>query len=127
MTKDLETIEALLIKTIKSDAELEHRFRLLTSIKGMGPISAATLFAHMPELGEIGGSHIASLAGLAPIVQQSGKWSGKARIGGGRAIVRNALFMPAVCAVRFSKNLTAFYDRLREAGKPCEIATTAVM
>ena len=127
LSQDLEELEALIKTTIESDAELLHRFTLLISIKGMGTISAATLIAHMPELGDINGSKIASLAGLAPIVRQSGTWSGKTRIGGGRAIVRHALYMPAVSASRFNSDLKEFYQRLRNAGKPHKVSITAVM
>ena len=63
----------------------------------------------------------------SPIVQQSGTWAGQARIGAGRAVFRKALYMPAVSAIRYNKDLTAFYERLGIAGKPHKVATTAVM
>ncbi len=127
LRKDLDQLDALIAATIQSAAALANRFAWLSSIVGIGPIAAAILIAHMPELGEISGPKMASLAGLAPIVQQSGTWAGQARIGAGRAVIRKALYMPAISAIRYNKDLKAFYERLRSAGKPHKVAVTAVM
>ena len=81
----------------------------------------------MPELGKLDGKQVASLAGLAPISQQSGKWQGKERIQGGRATLRRALYMPALVAVRFNPDLKAKYDQLVQAGKQKKVALTAIM
>ena len=69
----------------------------------------------------------ASLSGLAPIARQSGRWTGKAFIRGGRANVRQALYMPALVAIRFNPDLKAKYGKLIEAGKPAKVAITAIM
>ncbi|HEX8484246.1 transposase, partial [Sphingomonas sp.] len=69
----------------------------------------------------------ASLAGLAPVARQSGQWKGKSFIRGGRANVRQALYMPALVAARFNPDLKAKYQQLVGAGKPAKIAITAVM
>ena len=81
----------------------------------------------MPELGALDQRTAASLAGLAPITRQSGQWRGRAFIGGGRALVREALYMPALVAARFNPDMIRVYDRLVGAGKPPKVATTAVM
>jgi transposase len=60
----------------------------------------------------------ASLAGLAPVTRQSGRWTGRASIRGGRAGLRRALSMPAQTAARFNPDLKAKYDALHQAGKP---------
>ena len=70
---------------------------------------------------------VASLAGLAPVTRQSGQWSGKAFIQGGRKHLRNALYMPALVAMRFNPDLKAICDKLRGAGKPAKVALTALM
>jgi transposase len=69
----------------------------------------------------------AALAGLAPITRQSGTWTGKSFIGGGRSILRKALYMPALVAARFNKYLKAKYDGLIIRGKPAKIALTGIM
>ena len=81
----------------------------------------------MPELGTLTNAQAASLAGLAPVARQSGQWTGRAFIRGGRANVRQALYMPALVAMRFNPDLEAKYHKLIEAGKAPKKAITAVM
>ena len=89
-----------------------------TSVPGVGPITARTLIAEMPELGSLDGKKVASLASLAPFTRQSGQWKGKAMIAGGRKSVRSALFLAALAAGRHNPVLNAFRKRLIDAGKP---------
>ena len=81
----------------------------------------------MPELGSLDNKQAASLAGLAPVARQSGQWKGKSFIRGGRANVRQALYMPALVAARFNPDLKAKYRQLTKAGKPAKVAITTVM
>jgi len=97
------------------------------SIPGIGPVPAIALIVEMPGLGRMNGKEAASLAGLAPITRQSGKWKGKAKIGGGRALLRRALHMPALVATRHNRQLGKTYQTLCTAGKPAKVAITAVM
>jgi transposase len=85
------------------------------------------LLVEMPELGTLEAKCAASLAGLAPITRQSGAWRGRAFIQGGRAGLRQALYMPALVAIRFNPDLKATYQALRKAGKPAKVALVAVM
>src|ERR1700730_15780721 len=73
------------------------------------------------------GKQAASLAGLAPMSRQSGKWQGKERIQGGRAFLRRAIYMPALVATRYNPCLKAKYDQLIRAGKSGKVALTAIM
>jgi transposase len=100
---------------------------LLRSVPGIGPGAAATLIAFMPELGSLSRRQIASLAGVAPFNVDSGNHTGRRRVQGGRAIVRRSLYMACVPALRFNPAIRAFYDRLRQAGKPFKVAITACM
>ena len=67
------------------------------------------------------------MAGVAPITRSSGQWRGRAFIGGGRAALRRARYMPALVASRFNPDLRATYERLVAAGKPKKLALVAVM
>lgn len=107
--------------------ELHQRFEILTSIPGFARLSALRLITEMPELGSLGAKQAASLAGLAPITRQSGQWQGKSRIQGGRAGLRQAIYMPALVAIRFNPDMKATYQALRKAGKPAKVAIVAVM
>ena len=86
-----------------------------------------SLLIAMPELGTLSEKKLGALAGLAPIDRQSGTYQAKARIRGGRSSIRQALFRPALVALRYNTDLKAFYQRLTEAGKPKKVAVTAVM
>lgn len=100
---------------------------LLRTFKGIGPISACTLLARLPELGHLNSKKIAALVGLAPINRDSGTYRGRRTIFGGRADVRAALYMAACSAVRFNPAIKAFYERLIHAGKARKVALTACM
>ena len=102
---------------------LEH----LTSVKGVGRLSATLLLAACPELGTLSKSEVAALAGLAPVCRDSGKFHGQRTIHGGRLSIRSALYMAAVSASRFNPVLSTFYKRLINQGKPFKVAITAVM
>ena len=55
----------------------------------MGPVTASTLLAELPELGTRNRQQIAALVGVAPLNKDSGKMRGKRRVFGGRAPVRS--------------------------------------
>lgn len=118
-----DTINQMLQSTQKTARALD----IICSIPGLSKVSAAALLIEMPELGTLKEKQVASLAGLAPMTRQSGRWSGKAFIQGGRKHLRDALYMPAVVAARHNPDMKRFYDRLINAGKPSKVAFTAIM
>jgi transposase len=85
------------------------------------------LLIEMPELGALEPGQAASLADLAPVARQSGRWTGRAFIRGGRANVRQAVYMPALVATRCNPDMEDKYKQLINAGKPAKVALTAVM
>ena len=125
--RQIAAIDAAILAFIEADAELANRFAILTSIPGVSRITAFALLIEMPKLGTLEGRQAASLAGLAPVARQSGRWTGRAFIRGGRASVRQALYMPALIAARFNPELKAKYTQLVKAGKPAKLALTALM
>jgi transposase len=112
---------------LAANAELRTRFDILISIPGLGAATALALLIEMPELGDMSGKHAASLIGLAPVTRQSGNWRGKAFIQGGRGQIRQAIYMPALVAIRFNAPLKAKYMAMRAAGKPAKVAIVAIM
>lgn len=113
---DLKAIEAAMAALINQDEALKERFAILTSIPGIAKLSAFAILIDMPELGDIENKQAAALAGLAPVTRESGTWKGRARIRGGRANLRQALYMPALVATRFNPELKAKYLLLIEKG-----------
>ena len=69
---------------------------LLTSVPGVGDVTAHTLIADLPELGQLDRRRVAALVGVAPVNRDSGQMRGKRTIAGGRADVRSALYMAAL-------------------------------
>jgi transposase len=100
---------------------------LLRSVPGIGPTTARTLLAELPELGRLDRRAIAALVGVAPFNCDSGQHRGQRHIWGGRASVRAVLYMAAVSAARYNPVLRVFYRRLRDAGKPAKVALVATM
>lgn len=130
------------LKLVKQQIEeLDHAIRVqletcptrkrtlavIESIKGIGKVTAATILIEMPEIGRLRKKAVAALAGVAPIARQSGRWRGQAFIQGGRKPLRDALYMPALVAIRFNPDLKQQYERMKAAGKPSKVALTAVM
>lgn len=120
-------LEREILDRINGDPELYARFNILLSIPGISEITAFTMLVEMPELGAMSNKQAASLAGLAPVSRQSGKWQGKERIRGGRRELRRALYMPALSAMRFNPDLKAMSETLTARGKPSKVVITAVM
>lgn len=100
---------------------------LLRSVPGIGPVTACTLIAELPELGHLDRRRIASLVGLAPFVRDSGVFRGRRRIQGGRGQVRRVLYMATLTAIRRNPVIRAFHRRLVAAGHPGKVAVTAAM
>ncbi|WP_137136525.1 transposase [Rhizobium sp. FKY42] len=125
--RQIKAVDEAIMSLIAEDVALKARFDILVSIPGISQITAFTLLIEMPELGELEEKAAAALSGLAPMSHQSGRWTGRAFIAGGRAIVRQALYMPALVACRFNPDLKAKYEQLKAAGKPPKVAITAVM
>jgi transposase len=100
---------------------------LLTSVPGIGPITARTLIAELPELGRIDRRRLAALVGVAPVNRDSGAMRGHRAIAGGRADVRNVLFMAALAAIRHNPVIRDLYDRRRRRGRPPKTALVAAI
>ena len=126
LEKEISNVDNDIDGLVRGSPVWREKEDLLTSVPGIANKTARTLLAELPELGTLDRRCIASLAGLAPFTRQSGAWKGKSMIGGGRAPVRSALFICAMVATRYNPLLKAFYQRLRDAGKPKMVALIAV-
>jgi transposase len=131
------TLAALQTALTELDQEIDGQVRgspawraaedLLTSVPGVGPITARTLIAELPELGRITRRRIAALVGVAPVNRDSGASRGHRAIAGGRRGVRNVLYMAALTAIRRNPAVRAAYERLRGRGTPAKAALVAAM
>ena len=112
---------------LAADTDLQAQANVLMSLKGIGMRTACFLLAGLPELGRLEKGQIAKLVGVAPLNRDSGLMRGKRTIAGGRQQVRDVLYVAALPAIRFDPEMKAFYQRLKQKGKPGKVALVAVM
>jgi transposase len=127
LQEELKSLDEEIASLIDSNPLWEEKNALLRSVPGIGPVTAATLLAELPELGTLNRQKIAALVGVAPVNKDSGKKRGKRRVFGGRTSVRRALYMAALNASRFNPVIRSFYERLLGRGKEKKVALTACM
>ena len=127
LTQLLKELDREIDDFIRQTPLWHEKSEILKSVPGIGPAVSSELIAHLPELGLLGHKQITSLVGLAPFNRDSGKYRGKRMIRGGRAHVRNKLYMAAVVAARHNPVLRPFYQGLLSSGKPKKVALTACM
>jgi transposase len=123
----LQGIDVRIAEQTAADAPTQQRVAQLVTAPGIAQTTAARLVAELPELGQLTGKQLAALVGVAPFDQQSGRWRGQSRIGGGRASLRHALYVPTMTAIRCDPTIRAFYDRLRVRGKSVKQARIACL
>jgi transposase len=123
----LTALEAELATRIAANADWAAKTALLQSVPGIGAVTAAALLAGLPELGQATHREVAALAGLAPHDRQSGGSARPGAIGGGRAEVRTALYLPALTAMRCNPVIQAFALRLADQQKATKVIIVACM
>ena len=125
--KQIKQIEKQIAKLLEDDDRWNKLSQLLLSIPGIGMLTAATLLAELPELGQLNRQCVAALVGVAPYAADSGPHVGKRTIRGGRADLRRALYMATLTAKRCNPTIQAFAQRLHQAGKPFKLIMIACM
>jgi transposase len=127
LEKRLTDVDGELQDAVAASPLYQAKSDLLRSVPGVGPVTALTLLATLPELGQLSRHQIAALVGVAPMNRDSGMMRGKRMVWGGRAPVRAVLYMAALVGLKHNPALRVFYERLRAAGKPFKVAATACM
>lgn len=127
LEQELEDLDQDLDNQLRNSPLWREKENLLCSVKGVGPVTATTLLAELPELGQLDRRKIAALVGVAPFNRDSGRQRGKRAIWGGRASVRQVLYMATLSASQHNPVIRAFYQRLLQAGKPNKVALVACM
>lgn len=116
-----------LLDAVQAHPATQHRFELLCSAPGIGPVVALTLLSALPELGMLSRGQVAGLVGVAPLNRDSGRMRGRRTTWGGRAEVRTALYMATTVAVRHNPTIKAHYEQLVARGKPKMVALIACL
>jgi transposase len=127
LEKELAAVDADIDTDVRASPAWREKEDLLASVPGVGPVTARTLIAELPELGSLGRRKLAALVGVAPFNRDSGAWRGHRMIGGGRTSVRNVLYMAALVATRHNPVVRANYQRLVNRGRPKKVAIIACL
>jgi transposase len=127
LSRAIADLEEDITRLIRSSPVWRETEDLLTSVPGIGDVTAHALIADLPELGHLDRRRIAALVGIAPLTRESGRWRGRRTIGGGRPTVRRALYMATMVAIRYNAPIAAVYRRLTDAGRPKKVAIIAAM
>ncbi len=127
LEEHIERLETDIQTCIRQKPEWQARAEIIDSVPGVGPVTAATMLAELPELGQLNRQKIAALVGVAPFNKDSGPRQRKRKIFGGRAGVRRTLYMAALSATKFNPVIRAFYASLLQRGKEKKVALTACM
>ncbi len=122
----IRSLEHAIAELIQADPLWQRMEASFRSIKGVAARTISRLMAEMPEIGTLSHKQISKLAGLAPLACDSGKYSGKRAIRGGRRPIRDTLFMVAGVVARFHPDFIAFRKRLLLAGKPNKVVRVAL-
>lgn len=112
---------------IKKSPIWKEKEQLLLAVEGVGPTTARTLLAELPELGTASRQQIAALVGLAPFNRDSGTLRGQRTIAGGRASVRSVLYMATLTATVRNPVIRQHYLHLLARGKRKKVALVACM
>ncbi len=127
LEKEIAQLEAEIARLLESDDDWRGKIKLLSTVPGVAQVTSATLVAEVPELGRLNRHAIAALVGVAPFNDDSGRHRGTRRITGGRAAVRQVLYMAALSARRCNPVIHAFAQRLAAQGKKPKVIITACM
>lgn len=127
LERELRITDTDLGAMVRQSPVWRERDDLLRSVPGVGPVTALTLLAELPELGRLTRREIAKLVGVAPLSRDSGTMRGRRFVQGGRAGVRAVLYMAALVATKRNAVIRTFYERLLAAGKPKKLALVACM
>ena len=122
IAEQVKLVTAELNILIEQDSALKAKKEVLKTVPGIGDITANELLILLPELGTLSRREIASLAGVAPMANESGTFKGY-----GRSDIKPILFMSAIAARNSNSSLKSFYNRLIESGKKKMVALTALM
>jgi transposase len=124
---EIHRLEEEIQSKIDQSDEFKQQEQLLTSVPGIGKMTAFHLLAFLSQPKGKTAKQVAAFVGLAPYARQSGLKDKKRHIFGGRREIRNVLYMAALAAIRFNPVIQDFFQRLRQAGKPFKVALVAAM
>lgn len=126
MDAQIRELERRIENVLAREETSATKAKLLRSIPGIGPVTAAMLIGEMPELGQMTSGEAAAMIGLAPVAHDSGTLRGRRAIAGGRRALRHVLFQAALAAATHNPTLKPVAQRLKKNGKPHKVVIVAI-
>lgn len=127
LDEQIKVIDTQIHALVKADPEMARAFKIMLQVKGIGPVTAWSLMAYLPELGQLKRNEVVALAGVAPYNNDSGDSKKRRRIYGGRAKIRRCLYLATTTAARFNHVIKPYVQRLRDNSIPYKCAIVAAM
>ena len=117
--KEINNIEKEIFSIVNSHSDLKENFELITSIKGMGPITTIELIIKTGNFKKIDTARKASsFAGVCPFPNASGKMMGKPRVSHmSDKRLKTLLYMCARTAIKHNLVIRHYYEKKRQEGK----------
>jgi transposase len=128
--REIKQIESEIRQLIGKQERLKLQFDLLTSIPGVGPVTASTVLAELPAIERFSRpNQVAAYAGLTPRTRHSG---GRTPLSQpitktGNQRLRKTLYMAAMVAIRVNPMMKQFAARLYQKGKAPKKVIVAIM
>lgn len=128
LTAEIKAVRALIKKHIDRHPGLRQQRDLLVSIPGIGAATAALLLGDLLHKPFARARQAAAFAGLVPRIRESGTMRGRTALSKqGPSRLRQALYFPAVTALRVNPSLAGLKARLTQKGKPKLLIIGAAM
>lgn len=127
ISEQTNSITATINALVEEDSMLKAMKKVFKTVPGIGDTIANNLLVLLPELGSLNRRQIASLAGLAPRSNDSGKFSGYRSTVSGRNTIKPILFLAAMAATNSNSELKTFYQNLIARVKKKMVALVALM
>ena len=130
LATQLQAVERNIKTHVAAQAELAQDVALLTSVVGIGMVTAAKVLAEMPNLAQYDSAKAAAAdTGVTPSHFESGtSVRRRPRMSKlGKAELRAALYWPAITAMNRCPGFKAFAEALAKRGKPKKVIIGAVM
>lgn len=128
LTGQVEALDRELRTRVDTVPDLGRQVELLQSVPGFGFLVSLTVLVETAAFNTMEtGRQLAAYAGVSPAPHQSGAMNKRGRISKiGNPRLRRIVYLAAVAATRTQSKEKAFYQRLRDQGKPGKVAVTAL-
>ena len=130
LTKRVTLLETKALQIIQASEQLNKKYQLLLSVKGIAMTAAIQLLSELVCLpSDMRPAQWVAYAGLDPRAVESGSSVNKQRriSKAGNKYLRTALYMPALVAIQSEPEVARFYNHLVDSGKLKMRAVVAVM